>query len=87
MQQLAIVLFMPCEALMIGSLHLDDELHDDNYFCCSFFFIVPLMTSVSKGMMHGDAFLCMCVSACYMCVFQLCSTLFLWASELSPFSP
>lgn len=32
MQQLAIVLSMICDALMIGSLHLDDELDDNVFF-------------------------------------------------------
>lgn len=32
-KQLAIVLSMLCDALMIGSLHLDDELHDNVSVC------------------------------------------------------
>lgn len=64
----AIVLSMLCEALMIGSLHLDDELYNKVFFSFTVFNIYVMVRSVYTAMVFGDIFMHVCVCL-FTCVF------------------
>lgn len=75
MQQLAIALPMLCEALMIGSLHLDDELHNNVFLSVYSVFNVSLMVRSVYGNAVRLYFSCMWVftfsHVCFSALFNL----------------